>query len=276
MALRIYFLSVWGLALESLFCEYDTLDMDAMEYDFAREDPDFDTDAFGGRRAARHELLKLCPGRWDLYEDYERNILVLSTFGDGITSENDAANKVFQLVMMGWVGLVPPVPAINRWNKVYFPIVWWMLGIVFYSVVPLAFLAVKAQQIHDMDVAGVDVDAMGLLGSQFFKALRVVRWKRGTKWVVGEIRSRNLQLTAIVMKPLLHFMGSTFASARSGVWGSIEPYLRNETSPAVRILCTGGVSHLPTHIIKIISPLPSTLKLVKKNHNMHVARRWCF
>ena len=69
--------------------------MDAMEYDFAREDPDFDTDAFGGRRAARHELLKLCPGRWDLYEDYERNILVLSTFGDGITSENDAANKVF-------------------------------------------------------------------------------------------------------------------------------------------------------------------------------------
>ena len=142
--------------------------------------------------------------------------------------------------MKGWLGVKPPIPVLNRWNKIYYPAAWWNMGIEFFAIVAQAFLLVKMRTAGQLDEDGLHtVDAMGLLGSQFFKVLKAVRWKRGATFVNGEVQNRRLPLVATLMKPLLHFMGSTFLAARSGTWGMYVTFFTStETLPSGRFwLC---------------------------------------
>ena len=207
--------------------------MNAAERDFAEFDVDFGMgDIRESRVAARKKLLDICPCRWDVGGDLNSKIYVLVQLGDSTESPDDTWEFLFSVIDEAWLSLKPPVPAINRWNKIYYPVAWWYVGICgFYNIIASAFVYVKQNQDRTLD-ANVDVDVMGLLGSQFFKVLRAVRWKRSARWIDGELRSKSLPLTALLMLPLLKFMGSTFKGARAGVWASVRAYLHTDTSPA--------------------------------------------
>jgi len=152
--------------------------MDSIENEFARNDADFGGDDFGSfRRAARERLLDICPGAWDQTNPGSR-IMFLSQLGDGTDAAPDpkrkAAEVIYDLVNDAWLGLRPPIPAVNRWNKIYFPVCWWLLGINgFYGVVANGFLRVKASTDRGFDhVLAAGVDAMGILGSEYYRVMK--------------------------------------------------------------------------------------------------------
>eukprot|EP00969_Alexandrium_andersonii_P016618 728185-Alexandrium_andersonii.AAC.1 len=49
-----------------------------------------------------------------------------------------AKKKAWKAVLSVWLNTVPRIPALNRWTKLYQPIVWFLMGISMHGLLPEA------------------------------------------------------------------------------------------------------------------------------------------
>jgi len=109
------------------------------------------------RSAARLELLDFAPGNWE----EPSNLIHYCFMGCSCRHRDDAVAKLCQLLQDGFLNVRPPIPACNRWNKVFAPMSWWMFASCFHGIVSNCIL-----QVRDMDAAqassvGAVVDVVG-------------------------------------------------------------------------------------------------------------------
>ena len=67
--------------------------------------------------------------------------------------------KVMDAMNRAFLGSRPPVPALNRWNKLYAPLAWWYAAIGIHGIALTAFLALdheapESVAVDELMVAG--------------------------------------------------------------------------------------------------------------------------
>lgn len=206
--------------------------LNVVDREFYIDDPDNidDDDRLGAhskRVEARRGLLDACIGKWGVDE----RCLFLARLGDGVARAADAAKEVLRLMEGAWFGIRPPIPAINRWNKVYWPLMWFWAGTVFYNVVPDAFATVKERMTVELQKASTNIDVLALVGREFFQVFRAVRWRRAGVWLNDPITQRGAGVIGVLFGPVLRYMGRNFKGTRAGKDAAILKYCCATTSP---------------------------------------------
>ena len=169
----------------------------------------------GHRRAARLRLLDNCPGRWS------ESAPLLYNARHGAKSETliDAAAEVYNDFVIGFLSAKPVIPALNRWNKIYAPLAWWLFALKFFRIVadalealgaPSAPSANQSDFIHNVDLIGPMCEAM-------FRKVEKVRWKKGTGWLLAPSTPHSLCISVTLFRQALPLMGILFDSAKKTV-----------------------------------------------------------
>ena len=211
--------------------------LDAAEHDFLETAGDMDPEesahsAQARRFQQRRQLLRAFPGRWSDRNDFVH--FCDFSVGCGCRSDADAADYAFNMLDSVLLQVRPAVPASNRWNKLFGPLVWWSFAVGFHHIIADAMVAAKADaaDISDPVTLAGHIDIGGPDDEQTYNIAKQVRWKKTGDWLSKPETRLHLTTSALVMLPALHFMGQSFRDARLGSSASIIPYASRETSPA--------------------------------------------
>ena len=112
------------------------------------------------KKQARQTLLKHCPRPW-----FDDTIWFYCPYELRITTKAGMAMKLMELLENAYLKLRPPIPVVNRWNKVFGPFTWWHFGCCFYKLVPRAVLVIAKGSSNDEinDVVDMAADMIGLM-----------------------------------------------------------------------------------------------------------------
>ena len=113
---------------------------------FDERDPE---DTISRRCQARKELCDLLPGRWSDREAY----IHYCSIRCGCKTRTDAVDKVMHALNRAILCCTPPVPALNRWNKLFAPMAWWYAAIDIHGIVLEAFMELDHE---DPGVVAID------------------------------------------------------------------------------------------------------------------------
>lgn len=157
------------------------------------------------KRRARAKLLRMCAGDWSDDEHIDHHCSILCP----CTSFDDAVDVITDLIMESFMGSPPPVPAINRWNRVYPPLVWWMMMGAFHAVgfdacVLVADAAVKEEE----EQVELVIDPLAAPSEDSHRIARVSRLKKMKLWCSSKDTLPKLLLGATVTLPALSLLCS--------------------------------------------------------------------
>lgn len=188
------------------------------------------------RRDCRRSLSRACPGNWLVPAAFV-HYCSWST-GCNCRSRDEAVEYVFQLVLGAALQVLPVIPALNRWNKLYGPIAWWLFACCFHGVIAAAVIEVK-KKTADLESAGRILNIMDLVAGgddRTYQAVKCIRWGKTAKWIQKRTSAQRLLQAAHLMQPVLQYMGKSFYDARFDSDSNIVPFLWKDTSPAERAI----------------------------------------
>jgi hypothetical protein len=185
---------------------------------------------FQRKGIAREQLLDACPGDWSAHL-----IVHYCSAACRCTSRDDAVKLVVKLLLDAGLDCKPPIPAVNRWNKVYPSMSWWMFGCAFYNIVPSAFAAVKAKQGRKNEVGAVH-DLIGPVTEAIHRHTTTVRWNRAEVWLASDVCRKSLVMGTHFMQLGLKVMMANFAQCRKGSEADILTWIDPRVSPAYKLI----------------------------------------
>jgi hypothetical protein len=188
------------------------------------------------RKEARAKLLQVCPFRWDR----GGKIKFLDFLGSGINSTEDAVEYLFNILDEAWIGYRPPIPAVNRWNKVFAPWCWWLFGLLFYDVSKDALVEVEAAVQGMLDMLGSILDMARPGDEATYRTLKSVHWRKIIKFISDPKTPRRLRLVVTVWRQGLVTLGEFFKRSRFGAQTSVLEFCSPYSSPAERLMCELG------------------------------------
>ena len=144
----------------------------------------------GHRQAARRRLLELCPGVWCR----SGKIKYYSHLGSRSNTRSEAGDEVADVLMAALLGTRPPIPAINRWNKVHGPLAWWSFGLNCFGLVVDAFERIRGIECPEDNFLD-DINAVAPADEETYRKLKKLRWTKASTFFVCSIDySTNVHL----------------------------------------------------------------------------------
>ena len=219
----------------------DATDHDIAEYEMG------DTQimqAVSLRREARQRLLQNCPRRWTR----DSGIAFYVRLGSPGRTRAEAGDIVFRDLVAALLHVLPRLPALNKWNKVFNPLGWWKFATDFGGLVPKAMIAARNEQ--DFPDTVIAMDAIGLGQADEYRQVNRGRWVRTIQFVSSPA-SRACVSTALAFADIANkYMMHNFASARlHAVKQGVLVYLHSSTSPSVAaVLSLFAMVNEPDHI----------------------------
>ena len=187
-------------------------------------------------KEARQKLLKICPGDW---QDTE---YIYHFCGMTCSCRNraDAAKLVFNTLDEALLNSIPGVPALNRWNKVYPPIVFWFFTFAFHGVAKDAFIQYCKEQSTAAQKAAMRVlgrrDNLTPATQEEQRAKNIGRINKAAAWLEGQDTFYRLALCSTLLSATIPLLGEFFSQARMSVRQSVKPFLFRETSPVIKAI----------------------------------------
>ena len=183
---------------------------------------DYKSSDLSSRQLGRWRLLDLCAGDWSA----GGKILHYCGLECPCKDRDDAVALVMDALMDSWLGILPPIPALNKWNKVYAPASWWTFGVLFYSIVGRALASAKQDIVGGGDFEDLALHVDGLIGpasAESVKLVKLARWKKTTEWLNSPFTFPRLTTHVCAMKTILSLMGRAFEESRLRNTCSITP-----------------------------------------------------
>ena len=153
----------------------------------------------------------------------------------------EATTEVMAYLKTAYLNALPCIPAVNKWNKVYAPLAWFMFGVNFCFLVPMAFLQLKQEEEADRQfIADIDaIDPLGPTTEEAYRKIQHGRWEKTARWLNAEGTVAGLTTGTIIFNVGLPFMAKLFTINQhlNTYAGSIIPFMIEETSPAIKLLC---------------------------------------
>jgi hypothetical protein len=181
------------------------------------------------RKEARQKLLVACPGDWSKHGKKEDRVIhfchVLCPFK--CKSRADSVKGVSNLLDEALLDCPPGIPALNRWNKVWGPLVWFGFALNFYGFIMYAFFRAHAYLKESLETIISHLsENVGMATEDYWKALKSVRWKKTMQWLEQTSTAMILTTTGILFQVSAALLGSFFINARlSNKSNSIVPFL---------------------------------------------------
>lgn len=131
----------------------------------------------------------------------------------------------------------PPIPALNRWNKLHPPLIWWLAALTLLGgVVARAVLRTSSEWRQGADPEKTEQLETAAAGTSPTseadeRRQRAARYKKLETFLTTPSTTVFLACQAIVCKPALELMGHFFTSIANGE-NTITPFLHPSTSPA--------------------------------------------
>ena len=188
------------------------------------------------RHVARRKLLAFFPCKWSR----GARLVHWCRPRCECRSREHSIKSAQELLETAYVDTLPRIPAMNRWTKLFQPIVWWVWALGFCGLIADAFQTCIVS-VENEDV-GDSLENM-LIGNPddttIFKFKARVRFRRAVKWLSDSTTHMKLVAAALVMRPSMEVMGVYFdASKVQRSKGSVIPFCHIPTSPATRLLRT--------------------------------------
>lgn len=183
------------------------------------------------RVIARRSLLKLCQGDWS-----DRSAIIHNcSLNCSCRCFGDAAHLVTNTVCDAFLSATAPIPALNRWNRVYPPLAWWMGALAFHQVCSDACIMVARGLATDGDERNV-IDPLDPPTEQSFRREHLGRLRKMCAWLEAELTVPRVMLGVTIMHPAMKLLASFFAAARLGSDSNIISFCHPATSPAERAI----------------------------------------
>ena len=147
-------------------------------------------------------------------------------------SRQSAIDEIVQDMRIAHLDLHVPVPAVNRWTKLYAPLSYFHVG-SFFGHLPASFQALSKNLSKESGV--LDVDALVGPGDEdTYEQKRKVRANKCAAWMSRETTRHQQAVGISTLKPAISLMGKFFEEAKltkSGN-GSANEFCIRATSPA--------------------------------------------
>lgn len=157
----------------------------------------------------------------------------------------ESVRKVTEALVDGVYGLLPAVPALNRWTKLHPPIAWWAVALRVHGLIRVLWRTLPTISNEGL---GADVSADMLYGLTGDKTQRLINLSRRNKthmWLENPQSGDKLIVAALLLSIVIRIMGFLFVSGRL------------HTSYSILILCKARtavhtcIDKLFTHIVMI-------------------------
>ena len=123
------------------------------------------------RSAARRELLDFCQGDWRNAE----NLIHYCCITCSCRNREHAVEKLCGLLDRGFLNAKPPIPAVNRWNKLFAPMTWWCFAVNFHNLAAQAVVQARELDGGGESEAGAILDAVGPESERIYRLKKQLR-----------------------------------------------------------------------------------------------------
>ena len=100
------------------------------------------------RFKAMDKLVRICPGDWS----DTTGVDFVSSLEDSCNSRDDAVDLVSETFIQAFLSCRPPIPALNRWNRVYPPLVFWLAFLCFHGIIVHHYSVFQITCVCNLDV----------------------------------------------------------------------------------------------------------------------------
>ena len=188
------------------------------------------------RRTARRKLLEICPYAWKR----DAAIRYYAFVGSTARTLEEAGKEIFDLLDAAWLNARPTIPALNRWNKVYGPLIWWLFGVLFSGVIVIGFSQARRAATKKSFVL-VDVEHIGPETEAGHRQRTRGRWNKAGSWIEHEDTPKAMIIGCVYFSMTLDLMSGLFAMSRSIVpEGLLRRYIASHSSIAEKVLVQIG------------------------------------
>jgi hypothetical protein len=151
-----------------------------------------------------------------------------------------SVDRIAELIIAVFLGVLPAVPALNRWLKLYQPLAWWTLAVVFGAVLSSAIVNLVTSFIErecplgTADAVGDDAEAA--VSGSAHQAERRRRLKKTVTFLTSAFLVERLLVCCVMLRIMVRLMGTAFNMSKSGGDKSVPTWAHVDTSPACRAL----------------------------------------
>ena len=204
------------------------------ETQVAADVPDLGAEA--RRSEACETLLRLLPFSW--FEAGPQDPLDHYCPPGCCASRTEAVSKVSACIRSVFFTLLPRIPALNKWNKMHQPAVWWLTackaagGIVAHC---FAALSVELQDWAELPLLRED-HAIGLDDKEAYRVRQGIRFRKAAAFLNDAVSAKRLAIAVVGMTACLPELGGFFNASRLDTPGNVIKWCHESSSPGVRAL----------------------------------------
>ena len=204
------------------------------ETQVAADVPDLGAEA--RRSEACETLLRLLPFSW--FEAGPQDPLDHYCPPGCCASRTEAVSKVSACIRSVFFTLLPRIPALNKWNKMHQPAVWWLTackaagGIVAHC---FAALSVELQDWAELPLLRED-HAIGLDDKEAYRVRQGIRFRKAAAFLNDAVNAKRLAIAVVGMTACLPELGGFFNASRLDTPGNVIKWCHESSSPGVRAL----------------------------------------
>ena len=182
---------------------------------------------------SREWLVKHCPGQWS----DRAHVFYYVAPHDTCENATQAAEAVFAHLMAAFLRTRPPIPALNRWNRVFAPLTWWTFALQWHGIVAEAVVRCASAESTDLqsrlDPGHTSIDPVGPSTEEGEREKRLSRLAKLRTWLDAPLTQPRTILAVLVIRSALAMMMTFFGTARMGRRSNLLAFCWSTTSPAV-------------------------------------------
>jgi hypothetical protein len=117
--------------------------------------------------------------------------------------------------------VIPPVPAENRWTKLYPALSWWAVGSQLHGVLKELWNNIFSANFDLQAAAEVVQNLLSPDDDAIQQTLNAARAKKVRNWLNHPLTASELMISCLVLRPCMSFMGFLFRSEASAAVHSV-------------------------------------------------------
>lgn len=113
-----------------------------------------------------------------------------------------------KLFYKAFLHLSPKIPSLNRWTKLFQPMVWWLMARSFFNIVTTAIIQQARPRVLDLQAS--HVDSVGMPNDDDFQVREALRFKKTEQWLTDTLTPLRLRVACVVMQVSNRLLGKFF------------------------------------------------------------------
>ena len=152
-------------------------------------------------------------------------------------NREDTETKLFDLIMDTYMTSLPPVPAINRWTKLYPALSWWTVALKMHGMIKQmwGYIYCFAGDGDDAEPHALMQDMLHPEEDELQRQLNAARARKTWRWVKHPLTEHELLIACLVLRPVMNMMGWLFRSEASTAHASVSVLLK-DNNPAAKTM----------------------------------------